>query len=312
MTSTSDVLAAAEEILQALGHAVIVTDLAGVVEYWNPAAERLYGWSSEEAVGRNIATLTVPRVTQSVAEEIMDTLRSGGQWSGGFSVQHRDGSSFPALVTDTGVRDPGGRLVGIVGVSTDLRRALRPLLAQSADAALVLTGDGRVSLISPAATRLFGWTAGDTLGSHLTALVHADDRESAAAHLRQVSASAEPLSALECRLLRTDGEPRWVDLLLTNYLDDEVIRGVVCNMRDVTERRHDREELVRLTEQLTTALTSRTVIEQAKGLIAGRTGADLDTAFRSLRRYARDHNSKLHEVAQAVISGDLPAPPGST
>ncbi len=298
----------AEQVLQSLGHAVIVTDLAGVVKHWNPAAERLYGWTVAEALGRNIATLTVPRVTQSLAEEIMQTLRSGGQWSGGFSVQRKDGSTFPALVTDTGVHDSSGELVGVVGVSTDLAHALRPLLAQSSDAALVLTGDARVSFISPAAMQMFGWTDERALGAGLPSLVHADDRRSAIEYYGRVIASRDPTAPLECRLLRPDGSWCWVELLMTNFFDDPVIRGVVCNVRDITERRNDRDQLLRLTEQLENALTSRTVIEQAKGLIAGRTGADLASAFAALRRYSRDHNMKLHDVARAVVSGNLSPP----
>ncbi|HEU0127515.1 MAG TPA: ANTAR domain-containing protein, partial [Pseudonocardiaceae bacterium] len=56
-----------------------------------------------------------------------------------------------------------------------------------------------------------------------------------------------------------------------------------------------------LTEQLQTALNSRVVIEQAKGLVAERLGVDMQTAFATLRSYARGHNLKLSDVAHAVI-----------
>ncbi|WP_447002657.1 GAF and ANTAR domain-containing protein [Saccharothrix isguenensis] len=55
-----------------------------------------------------------------------------------------------------------------------------------------------------------------------------------------------------------------------------------------------------LTEQLQSALNSRVVIKQAKGLIAQRLGVDMDTAFAALRHYARGHNVKLSDVATAV------------
>ena len=67
------------------------------------------------------------------------------------------------------------------------------------------------------------------------------------------------------------------------------------------------ERLIRhqeiLTEQLQTALNSRVVIEQAKGLVAERLGVDMEAAFAALRGYARGHNLKLSEVARAVIAG---------
>ena len=64
-------------------------------------------------------------------------------------------------------------------------------------------------------------------------------------------------------------------------------------------------EAQRLNEQLSAALTSRVVIEQAKGVIAERAGIDLAEAFSRLRRYARNHNLRLTDVAEAAIVGTL-------
>ena len=64
-------------------------------------------------------------------------------------------------------------------------------------------------------------------------------------------------------------------------------------------------EAQRLNEQLSAALTSRVVIEQAKGVICERAGVDLAEAFTRLRAYARNHNLRLTDVAQAAIDGTL-------
>jgi GAF domain-containing protein len=74
-------------------------------------------------------------------------------------------------------------------------------------------------------------------------------------------------------------------------------------------------ESQRLNEQLSAALTSRVVIEQAKGVIAERAGVDLAEAFSRLRSHARNHNRRLTDVARAAIDGTLDpqawAPPAS-
>src|ERR1044071_6689189 len=62
-------------------------------------------------------------------------------------------------------------------------------------------------------------------------------------------------------------------------------------------------EAQRLNEQLSGALTSRVVIEQAKGVISERAGVDLAEAFSRLRAYARNHNLRLTDVAQAATDG---------
>src|SRR5947199_412673 len=57
----------------------------------------------------------------------------------------------------------------------------------------------------------------------------------------------------------------------------------------------------RVREQLTQALDSRVIIEQATGIIAERQRVTVDIAFQRLRRYTRDHNARLHDVAEAVV-----------
>jgi len=58
-------------------------------------------------------------------------------------------------------------------------------------------------------------------------------------------------------------------------------------------------------QQLQHALNSRIVIEQAKGMVAERAGLDMEQAFTALRSYARSHNRRLADVAEAVIGGTL-------
>ena len=60
-------------------------------------------------------------------------------------------------------------------------------------------------------------------------------------------------------------------------------------------------------EQLQHALNSRIVIEQAKGMVAERTGMDMEQSFSRLRNHSRSHNLRLVDVAQDVINGSLPA-----
>jgi GAF domain-containing protein len=59
-------------------------------------------------------------------------------------------------------------------------------------------------------------------------------------------------------------------------------------------------------QQLQHALNSRVVLEQAKGMVAERAGLDMEQAFTALRTYARNHNLRLVDVAEAVIGGSLP------
>jgi PAS domain S-box-containing protein len=294
------------EQLAAIGQAVITTDPLGVVLYWNPAAQDLYGWTRDEAIGRNIAELTVPEVGQDIAADIMAALRDGVPWSGGFPVRRKDGTRFPALVTDAGIcRD--GVLVGIIGVSTHLGTALRPLLERSTDAAMVLRADGVVTYASPAVRQLFGWSDEGLIGAGITTLLHPDDRDTLGRFLQRVLAAPGAHPAVELRV-RRDQDWLWAEAALTNLLDDPTVRGVVCNLR-VSLRRTAQEQAETHAEQLQTALDTRVVIEQGKGFLAGRMGITVEAAFEVLRRYARSHQMAVREVSRRVVDGDLPLPP---
>jgi len=105
-------------LLDQIGQAVIVTDPVGIIIYWNRAAEELYGWAREEAIGRHIMETTVgPRVEE--ASGIMERVRAGESWSGEFEVQCKDGTKT-ALVTNTPMFDEYGTLTAIIGISVDI------------------------------------------------------------------------------------------------------------------------------------------------------------------------------------------------
>ena len=89
------------------------------------------------------------------------------------------------------------------------------------------------------------------------------------------------------------------DLSLGQALADVATVALVQD-RAVTDRDS-------LNVQLQTALSSRVVLEQAKGLLAQQGDLDMSEAFRLLRRYARDHNQRLTDVARAVVSRTLTA-----
>jgi PAS domain S-box-containing protein len=290
----------AADVLASLGQALIVTDLDGTVVMWNKTAEALYGWTAEEAIGLPISSLSVPDMAQDVADDVMEALRQGIPWSGGFPVRRKDGSMFTALVTDSGVyRD--GEMVGIVGVSTNLGSALEPLLERSTDAALVIRSDAVIVFASKAVEQLFGWRVDEIIGTSVVPLLHPDDLGALSEVLDRVAATpgAHPPVDLRVRYGETWA---WAEAALTNFLDDPVVRGMVCNLR-LSPGREAREEAETRAAQLQTALDSRVLIEQAKGFLSASFGLDPDAAFQRLRSEARSSHRTIHDVAREVMAG---------
>lgn len=99
-------------------------------------------------------------------------------------------------------------------------------------------------------------------------------------------------------LLGTSREPMpAADLIVARAFADLAALSIVQHRASVDAQR--------LNEQLSAALTSRIVIEQAKGVISERAGIDLTEAFSRLRGFARSSNSRLTDVAQAAVDGSL-------
>ncbi|MBI3805670.1 MAG: PAS domain S-box protein [Nitrospirae bacterium] len=107
-------------LLDVVEQAIIVTDLAGVILYWNRFSEKLYGWSAKEVLGRNITEVTPSDLSYEEGVKIMRRLALGRGWSGEFQVRRRDGSLFTAMVVDTPIRNERGELIGVIGVSFDI------------------------------------------------------------------------------------------------------------------------------------------------------------------------------------------------
>lgn len=101
--------------------AVIATDAAGRIVYWNDHATTFYGWDASETIGRNILDVMPTHQTQDEAAHIMESLRNGKSWSGDFIVRHRSGSPLLMHITDVPVM-MAGTVVGMVGISRPERR----------------------------------------------------------------------------------------------------------------------------------------------------------------------------------------------
>ena len=112
-------------LLDEVGQAIMAIDLEGRTIYWNRAAEELYGWSKEEVINQTLGDFLVSEDLREWAAVIRSELREGKTWSGEFVVQRKDGTTFPAMFTNTPVHDERGNVVGMVGVSADVTERKR-------------------------------------------------------------------------------------------------------------------------------------------------------------------------------------------
>jgi len=243
-------------LLDALGQALVVTDLQGRVIYWNNAAAQLYGWSKEEATRRRLKKLIISEDLWGQAEEIRSELRVGRAWSGEFVVRRKDGTIFSVACVATPLLDEKGSPVGMVGLSTDVteqkqaeealgksEERFRVLTQNSSDMVALLGTDGTVHYQSLSVERILGYRAEDLVGENVFDYVHPEDLERVRRAFAEALADPNLRLSAQYRFRHKDGSWRYLESVGSNLLYDRKVCEFVVNSRDVTERVHTEERL---------------------------------------------------------------------
>ncbi|MBF0288578.1 MAG: PAS domain-containing protein [SAR324 cluster bacterium] len=110
-----------DKILQCLDQAIITTDLAGNINYWNYYAQKLYQWSAQEAIGKNILDLKLLQNTKEQRMQIMSCLQANENWYGEYKIQRKDQTSFLARVKNSPIVDDSGELAGVIAIVDEIK-----------------------------------------------------------------------------------------------------------------------------------------------------------------------------------------------
>jgi len=119
-------------IVEHLYDGIIVTDPAGVILEWNPAAERMFGYTRAEALGQNAEILNRAGEGPALTQAIRAGMRTRGQWSGEIKVRAKDGAEREVEAIVIALRDARGRTIGRVSVNRDITEQRRSERIRSA------------------------------------------------------------------------------------------------------------------------------------------------------------------------------------
>ncbi|MGA2926323.1 MAG: PAS domain S-box protein, partial [Solirubrobacteraceae bacterium] len=214
------------------------------VRHWSHGAERLYGFSSEEAVGKHMHALTV--IGDELSDEVANVLATGIARQYEPRRRRKDGTIIDVLTTVLPWR-VDGEIVGVTGVTIDVtlrKRAeqaaasLAAIVESSDDAIIAKTLDGRITSWNPAAERMYGYTAAEAIGRMITILSPSpvQDREIKEILLRV--ADLRRIDHFQTSRRRKDGSV--IDVAVTVSpicnADGEVV-GASSVARDITDRK---------------------------------------------------------------------------
>ena len=256
-------------VAAALDSIVTIDETGRVVEF-NPASETLFGWSREEALGRELDQLLIPRQhAEAHRHGIRRYLRTGQGPALNQRLElpamRRDGTELTVelIVVPTGA-DGRTEFTGFIRDITELRRTQELLRrSQARYEAIVRHSTKAMVLCSPdgssgtflAGERLLGLPAGSPLDGGFLAIVHPDDLPAARRLLSEVvSGTREPREGLDLRLEGSDGAYRRCDVVGEDLTALPEVAALLLRIDDVTEERRREQRLADATAQMRTLI----------------------------------------------------------
>jgi PAS domain S-box-containing protein len=255
-------------LLDVIEQAVFVIDMDGKITYWNPAAEKIFGWSASEAVGLSIDDLFILKLKPKLTRRVIKNVQVGRSWSGELEMGKKDGTAFWAQVTATPIFDDSKRLVGIIGISQDISFQIetlnaireseeqnRLLFEKSPDAVFLMDEQGRVIRVNQAGEAITDLPARQLAGRTLSqaGLLQGDERALFEEALVQAQELKSNYFTIELLLRRGHRETRDVEAQI-NTIKLQGRLHYLITMHDVTTERKAAEVLQQANLEMQRAL----------------------------------------------------------
>ena len=236
----------------------IEQDAQGIITDWNAGAERLFGWTRAQAIGRQSNTIIPERNHDRHRQGLQALFAAGGAVdSRRITVRHRDGHEFVAdWAISIAKRDDGDRAAGIARPITravesawsadagDVR--YREILDQIEDACAVVDLAGRYRFVNNAFCRLFGRSRDALIGTSYSENSRSDERTKKLRGVyMQVYQTGTPVKAFEYRLLVNGVEKSLEQSVSLDRDANGRPVGFLTIIRDCTERARAQQELAR-------------------------------------------------------------------
>jgi PAS domain S-box-containing protein len=170
LRKAKDALAFQSHLLSEVHEAVFASDSKFIINFWNPAAEQMFGWTEEEALGKISGELLKPKTDVSSLDEVRSKLRNEGYWIGEGEYLRKNGTYFFVEVNSKSLKDADGKYMGQIVVVRDIterKQAQEALLSSEArwnaaienfgEGAIIATEDEKVIYWNPAARAMHGF-----------------------------------------------------------------------------------------------------------------------------------------------------------
>jgi PAS domain S-box-containing protein len=228
-------------IVESSGDAIIGASLDGLITSWNPAAEKMFGYSGEEIIGRPVSVLS-PQDQAAEQRAVLGRITATGVAQHLESTRvHADGTVFPVSLVVSPIHGQDGTVVGISATVRDLTEKqhsalyARSLIEAALDPMLTISPEGKINDVNEATAKVTGVPRQEIIGTDFTGYFTEPDKAAQGYHqvLEQGSVTDYPLT-----IRHRDGTLTDVSYNASVYRDlDGTVLGIFAAARDITERK---------------------------------------------------------------------------
>jgi len=246
-------------IIDSTDDTIISKTTKGIITSWNPAAERMFGYAEEEAVGRHIS-LIIPEDRLDEESFIIGQIINGEKVDHFETVRrHKNGTLVPISLTISPIKNRKGEIVGASKIARDITErkeaarkegVLAAIIDSSDDTILSKTLDGVITSWNKAAVKMFGYTEAEAIGKHISLIIPADRLDEEAYIIGEVS-KGNKVDHFQTLRRAKNGKLIPISLSVSPVVDENgKVIGASKIARDISAEQAAQQETAQLYQQL--------------------------------------------------------------